>query len=399
MHDDELLNLADTYGTPLYAFDARVLKARLARLRAALPQNVELCYAVKANTFIIPLLADDVERLEACSTGEALICLRAGARPRSLVVSGVNKDAAFINNLLEAGIPVGRFTVESRLQFEMLLECARRHNARIPLLLRLTSANQFGLDADELVDIVNTYKDDPNLDIWGVQYFSGTQKTSTKRLARELRQVRKMLERLSQECGFTCRELEFGPGFPVAYFEEEAFDEDAYLAEFAAQLEELAFEGPIILELGRSIAASCGTFLTSVVDTKVNAGARYAIVDGGMNHLVYFGQSLAMRDPKCALLSRPGRAERPLEPWNVCGSLCSVNDILAKQLPFPGLEVGDVLAFADTGAYCMTEGISLFLSRDLPRVCLIDADGTSRLVRDAEPTWPLNSPVQESSAK
>lgn len=393
MHDDELLNLADTFGTPLYVFDARVLRARLARLRAALPQNVELCYAVKANTFIIPLLAHDVERLEACSTGEARICLACGARPGSLVVSGVNKDAAFMDELIGAGTPVGRYTVESRLQFDMLLACAQRHDVRIPLLLRLTSANQFGLDADELVGIVAAHKDDPHLDIWGVQYFSGTQKTSTKRLARELRQVGKMLDRLSQECGFTCRELEFGPGFPVAYFEEEAFDEDAYLAEFAEQLAALPFEGAVILELGRSIAASCGTFLTSVVDAKVNAGARYAIVDGGMNHLVYFGQSLAMRDPKCALLSRPGRIGRPLEPWNVCGSLCSVNDILAKQLPFPGLDMGDVLAFADTGAYCMTEGISLFLSRDLPRVCLVGADGTPRLVRDGVATYPLNSPA------
>ena len=77
----------------------------------------------------------------------------------------------------------------------------------------------------------------------------------------------------------------------------------------------------------------------------------------------------------------------------MCGSLCSVNDILAKQLPFPGLEIGDVLAFENTGAYCMTEGISLFLSRELPRVCLVGADGQTRLVRDALPTYPLNSPV------
>ena len=392
MNDDELLGLARDFGTPLYAFDDRVLQARLGRLRSFLPDNVELCYAVKANTFIIPLLTGKVARLEACSTGEARICMACGVRPNSLVVSGVNKDAAFMDELIGSDAPVCRYTVESRLQFDMLLACARRHGARIPILLRLTSANQFGLDADELVDIVAGHADDPHLDIWGIQYFSGTQKTSTKRLARELRQVSKMMARLEQECGFTCRELEFGPGFPVQYFQEEAFDEDAYLAEFVSQLRELDFRGPVVLELGRSIAASCGTFLTSVVDAKVNAGQRYAIVDGGMNHLVYFGQSLAMREPKCSLLGRPGRAGREEQAWNVCGSLCSVNDILAKQIPFPGLEPGDVLAFADTGAYCMTEGISLFLSRDLPRVCLVDTDGQARLVRDGQATHPLNCP-------
>lgn len=393
MRNDELLDLARTYGTPLYVFDGRVLAARLERLRARLPRNVKLCYAVKANTFVVPLLAGAVERLEACSTGEARICLACGAQPGSLVVSGVNKDAAFMDELVGTGVPVGRYTVESRRHLEMLLEAARRHGARIPVLLRLTSPNQFGLDAEELVDIVAAHAADPNLDIWGLQYFSGTQKTSVKRLARELRQVSKVMGRLEQECGFACRELEFGPGFPVQYFEDDAFDEDAFLAEFSALLDELAFEGPVVLELGRSIAASCGTFLTGVADTKVNGGQRYAIVDGGMNHIVYFGQSLAMRDPRCALLEHEGRPEHPVEPWNVCGSLCSANDILAKQMPFPGLEPGDVLAFADTGAYCMTEGISLFLSRDLPRVCLVQTDGTARLVRDAVPTYPLNCPL------
>ena len=393
MRNDELLGYARTFGTPLYVFDGRVLEKRVRRLRSALPDNVGLCYAVKANTFIIPLLAGSVERLEACSAGEARICLDAGTQPERLVISGVNKDRRFMEELIGSGAPVGRYTVESRLQLDTLLEIARRNGVRIPVLLRLTSSNQFGLDQDDLVDIVTSRRDDPNLAIRGLQYFSGTQKTSTKRLARELRQVRKAMDRLEQECGFSCRELEFGPGFPVQYFEEDTFDEDAFLAEFSSQLKAFGFEGRIVLELGRSIAASCGTFLTGVADTKVNDGQRYAIVDGGMNHLVYFGQSLAMRDPKCALLDHEGRPAHPTEPWNVCGSLCSVNDILAKQLPFPGLEVGDVLAFENTGAYCMTEGISLFLSRDLPRVCLVDADGQVRLVRDAVPTYPLNSPA------
>ena len=67
MRNDELSGYAHTFGTPLYVFDGRVLERRLERLRSALPTNVELCYAVKANAFIVPLLAGSVERLEACS--------------------------------------------------------------------------------------------------------------------------------------------------------------------------------------------------------------------------------------------------------------------------------------------------------------------------------------------
>ena len=43
----------------------------------------------------------------------------------------------------------------------------------------------------------------------------------------------------------------------------------------------LARHHQVVLELGRSVVASCGTYLTSVVDTKTNVGSNYAIVDGG----------------------------------------------------------------------------------------------------------------------
>ena len=157
----------------------------------------------------------------------------------------------------------------------------------------------------------------------------------------------------------------------------------------------MSFHGHIMLELGRSLTASCGTYLTRVVDAKVNAGQRYAIVDGGMHQLVYFGQSMAMKQPCCHLLGADDENSAPAdeELWNICGSLCTVNDILAKQLPLSGLEQGSILAFENAGAYCMTEGISLFLSRDLPRVIMVDGHGAPTLVRDGLRTDILNTPL------
>ena len=146
------------------------------------------------------------------------------------------------------------------------------------------------------------------------------------------------------------------------------------------------------MELGRSLVASCGTYLTRVVDAKEVAGQRYAIVDGGMHQLVYYGQSMAMRRPPVRLLGA-APPEGPEElPWNVCGSLCTTNDILVKRLPLAGLGEGSLLAFSRAGAYCATEGIALFLSRDLPRVALVGADGALELVREGLRTDPLNTP-------
>ena len=54
--------------------------------------------------------------------------------------------------------------------------------------------------------------------------------------------------------------------------------------------------------------------------------------------------------------------------WNICGSLCTVNDVLVKQMPLKHAKIGDALVFERVGAYSVTEGIYLFLSRRMPRI-------------------------------
>ena len=100
---------------------------------------------------------------------------------------------------------------------------------------------------------------------------------------------------------------------------------------------------------------------------------------------------MAMRQPPCHVLDASHAGHAP-EAWSVFGSLCTVNDILAKQISVPALETGRILAFEQVGAYSMTEGISLFLSRDLPAIVTVDATGRVHLDRAAIPTHPFNTP-------
>lgn len=196
--------------------------------------------------------------------------------------------------------------------------------------------------------------------------YSGTQKHSLKRLQRELDRLDDLVRSLQEEEGFLVQELEYGPGFPVFYFEEdEPWEEEEFFRSFAQMLENMAFSGTITLEMGRSMVAECGYYLTSVADIKSSRGQNYCILDGGMHQISYYGQSMAMKHPPVYCLQE--RSGEPV-PWNLCGSLCTVNDILVKQLPLPTPELGDVFVFEKAGAYCVTEGIALFLSRDLPAV-------------------------------
>ena len=195
------------------------------------------------------------------------------------------------------------------------------------------------------------------------------------------------MERLKQEYNYIAEELEFGTGFPVHYFQGEEFDEIGFFKEFSNGIDNMKYSGKIVIELGRSIAASCGYYLTKVVDKKTNKGQNYAILDGGIHHLVYYGQTMAMKFPHLDIY--PLRENADTEDWNLMGSLCTINDIIIKQYPVSNLQIGDVFVFKNTGAYCMTEGISLFLSRELPQVALLKNDKLE-LVRESFKTYTLN---------
>lgn len=385
--------LIDENSTAFYTFDIGVLKERIRYLKSMLPSNVDLCYAVKANTFIIREAEREVERLEICSPGEARVCRDLSVPSEKTVISGVYKTPEFIEELASDRDFRGIFTVESMSQFELLHDLSKKYNRTLPVLLRLTNDSQFGINKEDIESIIKAREKYEGLDILGLQYFSGTQKTSAKKLRREISRLDDFLIRLKDELGWEARELEYGTGFPVAYFEGEELDEQALLSEFSEILGSMVSRPKITLEVGRSIAASCGKYYTHIVDKKVNKGLGYLLCDGGMHHLVYFGQHMAMRHP---VLYVAGREDETLDAeWNICGSLCSMNDIIAKQVALPKIDIGDVLVFENTGAYCMTEGISLFLTRDIPPVYLIFDNGQTVKVRERFETSVLNMPNYE----
>ena len=382
---EEILN---NFETPIYVFDIDKLKKRIKFLRDNLTKRLELCYAIKANTFIVKEMIDDVERFEVCSPGEYSICEESKITPEKIVISGVYKTPSEIEHMITTNNKIGRYTVESIEQIELLDKLSKKHNTKLDILLRLTSGNQFGINEEDIENIISNRKQYSNLNFVGIQYFSGTQKRTNKRLQKEIDYLDEFLAKLETEDNYVAEELEFGTGFPVHYFQgEDFFDEVAFLKEFSNGIDNMKYKGKIIIELGRSIAAACGYYLTKVVDKKTNKGQNYAILDGGIHHLVYYGQTMAMKFPYLDIY--PFKENNKVEEWNLMGSLCTINDIIVKQYPVNNLQIGDVFIFKNTGAYCMTEGISLFLSRDLPQVALLKEDRLY-LARETFKTYILN---------
>lgn len=378
-------------GTPFYVFDIDILKLRIKYLESLLPSNVTLCFAMKANPFVVKEIDDVINWYEICSFGEWNIANKLGISSDKMVISGVYKDYESMKIIISNYKKGEVFTVESLNQFDLLLNLSKEFSYTLDIILRLTSGNQFGMDEEEVISIIKNRDKYDTFNILGIQYFSGTQKKLSKRIIKELEYVDNFLELLNNDYNFECKTLEFGPGFPVMYFEtEEDFSEDFYLKEISDKIKGLKYQGHITMELGRSIVASCGMYYTSVVDKKTNKEGNFAVLDGGMNHLVYYGQMMAMKKPFLDILPKRNGHE---VNWNLVGALCTINDLIVKSLPVAGLDVEDVFIFKNTGAYSMTEGISLFLSRDLPKVIFKKNDNYV-VVRNNVNTYKLNMPYK-----
>jgi len=395
MNANVINELIEKVATPFYVFDIDTLKKRVNYLKEMMPENVTLCYAMKANPFLVKEMGDVIDKYEVCSFGEYEICDALDIPKEKLVISGVYKDEYSMRQIL-ASKNVGVYTIESVNQFKLLDKLTRELKQNIKLILRLTSGNQFGMEEVEVEEIIKNRENYEYMGILGIQYFSGTQKNIVRRIEHEVEYLDEYVKHLENDLGFKIKELEFGPGFPVEYFEGKVFDEPAYLTEISNLIKGMDYQGHMTMELGRSIAASCGTYFTKVVDMKVNNEGNFAIIDGGMHHMQYYGQMMAMKKPILEIL--PKRDEENIEEWNICGALCTINDLVVKKLPVSNLALGDIFMFKNTGAYSMTEGISLFLSRDLPQVVFLK-DGKLEVVREQKDTYSLNMPKLEGREK
>jgi len=388
MTEDMMKKVLNKYTTPFYVFDTDIMTQQIKKIREALGPKIELCYAMKANPFVIKEAENYVNCFEVCSPGEFSICERADIQMSKVVMSGVYKSD---NDVMYAMSKYGNsilYTVESFAQWQIIENCAKQLDLTVNVLLRLSIGNQFGMSENVIKQIIADRNNTPNVKIYGIQFFPGTQKKSTNKFQKELGMLDEFCSALKDEYNFTAEKIEYGPGLPIAYFkDDDASIEDSMLELLSAQLQKLNFSGQITLEIGRYIVANCGYYFSSVVDTKENNAQKYCIIDGGIHQVNYFGQMMAMKQPAIVHL---GEKDGVPDEWTICGALCTTNDILVKKYPFVDLKIGDKLIFKKTGAYSVTEGISLFLSRDLPKVLLYSEQDQFRLARDSFATDSLN---------
>lgn len=364
MEDLELKKLARQLETAAYVFDLDAFAHRAQQVREAFGPETGLCFSIKANPFLLCGLPAVFDKVEVCSPGELTICEKTGVDMKKVIFSGVNKGAEDVGRAMDDG--VGVFTAESLRHVELIHDAAAQRGIQVPVLLRLTGGSQFGMDEEDVKAVIANREAYPGIRIQGLHYFTGTQKTKPAVIEKELRCLEDFVTQVEQTLSFSLTHVEYGAGLAVDYFNPAAEESElARLNAVAPSIRALAAKVNLTVEMGRFFAAPCGYYFTQVADVKINCGIRYAIVDGGLHQLKYDGQLYGMQIPMLLHVKSRESAGEP-EKWTLCGSLCTTADVLAKNVPLHNLEIGDILVFKRTGAYSAMEGMSTFLSRDMP---------------------------------
>ncbi|MEU6760782.1 type III PLP-dependent enzyme [Streptomyces sp. NPDC046685] len=375
---ERLLSLGQTE-LPAYLYDLTALREHAAAVRAALPERVELYYAAKANpeAEILAALGPYVDGYEVSSGGE--LAHVAKAMPgRPLAFSGPGKTPAELTTALELGVE--RFHVESLHELRMLAALAARtvpaasaRPYRPGVLLRFNlplaaaslegssltmggRATPFGLDPAEADTAVRLLTDGtyPQLELLGVHAHLASGLDAQQQLA-----VAGSVVTWAADLGARHRiriaEVNVGGGMSVDYAApERRFDWEAY----GAGLGRLADAHPDLtlrIEPGRAVTAYCGWYATEVLDVKHSHGEEFAVVRGGTHHLRT--PATKGHDQPCSVVpvdEWPHPWPRPAagaERVTLTGQLCTPKDLLARDVPAPGLRAGDRVAFGLAGAY------------------------------------------------
>jgi diaminopimelate decarboxylase len=396
-------DLADRYGTPLYVYDAEIIRRQIGRVKrafAALPFRP--FYAMKANgaLAILDLVRGAGFGCDAVSPGEIHIAQKAGFTPDNIWFTCSNVSDDDLRAIGDERIVIN---VNSMSEIDRILALDLRN----PVALRINTdigaghhvdvvtaggGVKFGIDLAE-VESARMVIEDSGRKVVGIHAHIGSGIDSIAPLIESARRL------LDPATSFpNLRWLNFGGGISVPYEPGAAeFPIDEYGAELTRIAGRMlrARDLTAILEPGRYLVAESGTLLSRVTSRRLSGGQFWIGVDTGFNHLVRPSKYGAYHHIVNASKGSPGSlrqtfdAKAMTDTVVVAGNLCESGDVFTRSesgrvltRTIDRTSVGDLLAFCDAGAYGFSMA-SLYNARLLPPEIMVDGD-QSRLIRERQ---------------
>jgi diaminopimelate decarboxylase len=379
--------LADRVGsTPFYAYDRAAMAVRVATLRAKLPRDIRIQYAMKANPMpaVVRHFVGLVDGIDVASAAEMLVALDAGATHVSF--AGPGKTDAEIRRAVAAGVTLN---IESERELRSAVAAGEALGLTPHVALRVNpsfelksagmkmggAAKQFGIDSERAPDVLQEIEA-CGAAFEGFHIFSGSQNLRADAIIEAQAKSLELTLELAACTRMPVKVANIGGGFGIPYAPG---DQRLDLAAVAAALE-TAMAGfrpqlpqtQVAIELGRYLVGEAGVYVCRVIDRKVSRGQTFLVTDGGLHHHLAasgnFGQVIRRNYP---LVAPASMAASELEQVHVVGPLCTPLDLLGSAIELPKLVEGDLVAVLQSGAYGLTASPTAFLSHPPPAEILV----------------------------
>ncbi len=383
-----LASIVRDHGTPLYVYSAETIRRSYRELDEAFhlhPHRIH--YAMKANSSlaVLRLLRDAGSGVDANSIGEVELAMRAGYAPSDIVFSGVGKSPDEIERAVQIGLKA--INAESSGELERIDRAAQARGVRAKVALRVNPdidagthphistglhINKFGVPLEQAGGLYRRMALQPGLQPVGIHVHLGSQIISTEPIQRGASAVVRLAGEL-RDAGIHLDHIDVGGGLGISYDGSRA----PTAAEYAGAI--LPIVGPsglsIVLEPGRYIVGAAAALIARVVDLKEAAGGHhFAVLDAGMTELMRPMLYGAFH----RIVAVAPRGARDV-CYDIVGPVCESTDAFGSDRRLNQLEVGDLLAILDAGAYGSAMS-SNYNRRPLPAEVMVDG-GHARLIR------------------
>ena len=380
--------IAEAEGTPVYVYSAAVVRERYRAVDRAFGSHPHrLHYALKANSTLglARTLCELGSAADANSIWEIELARKAGFSAADIVFTGVGKSSAE----LECAVPLGlkAINVESVGELARVEAIAARLGLVARVALRVNpdidakshphistglKINKFGIPLDDVRGLLRTIESRRSLRLVAVHVHIGSQITTIEPLARSAALVADLV-RERGAYGIPLEYVDLGGGLGISYDGRPVPTVEQYATALVAAVAPTGL--PIVVELGRAIVGPSGVLVARVIDLKPrNADSQFAVLDAGMTELLRPALYNAYHGVEPVSVRSGGETQ-----YELVGPICESADVVARDRMLTPLEVGDLVAIRDAGAYGSAMA-SNYNRHPLPAEVLVD-NGRWRVIR------------------
>ena len=390
----------DKHPTPFHIYDVNTLASNTSRLYEAMSRagvsNFQNYFAVKAlpNPHILKKLISFGHGLDCSSIAELELAQMIGVNGEQIMFTSNNTTLEEFEKARSLGAIIN-FDDETLVDLYLdnlappEIACCRYNpgdlavdSEEVQRIIGRPSEAKYGMDRESIMRSYQKLKQ-AGIKKFGLHAMLLSNNLSWMNHAEIARVMFELACDIAEEVGIEVSFINLGGGIGVAYKpEDQEFNYQDFAEAVAAQYRssDLAKIGSprIVMENGRSVAASAGWLVTSVQNFK-HTHKDYVGVDASMSDLMRPGMYGAYHH--ISLLE--DESERNSKRVDVIGSLCENNDKFAIDRYLPELRLGDHLIIHHTGAHGHAMGFN-YNGRLRSKELLIDESGDIQLIRRGE---------------